>query len=189
MANTHWNGEVPAEVIAARAIISKVEGSNPSSPLERDAQQDEGTFHETRKSRIDAAERTIRSAHPHLDGRGPCRSTRARIDAAADRGKGHAKLADQSLRLLGVIASLSLASKPDASIAGWSPRMPPGVFMPGSVGALTSQLCRRRLTAPRRNPACRAHWRRRGGAGRHEKQPSAGLPTNRGRPRPCGRGA
>ena len=27
------------------------------------------------------------------------------IDAAADRGTGHAKLADQSLRLLGVIAS------------------------------------------------------------------------------------
>jgi pimeloyl-ACP methyl ester carboxylesterase len=60
------------------------------------------------------------------------------------------------LRLLGVIASPSLASKPDASIAGWSSRMPPGVFMPGSVRALTSRLCRRCLTAPPRNPACRA---------------------------------
>lgn len=26
MANTHWNGEPPAEVIAARAIIAKVDG-------------------------------------------------------------------------------------------------------------------------------------------------------------------
>jgi hypothetical protein len=75
--------------------------------------------------RPESQELTLRSAmsdplHPHLDGRGPCRSAGARIDAAADRGKGHAKPADQSqLRLLGVIASPSLASKPDASIAGW----------------------------------------------------------------------
>src|SRR6202030_1983641 len=82
--------------------------------------QEEGTFHENTKSRIDAAERAVRSAHPQLDGRGPCRSATARIDAAADRRTGHAKPADQSrLRLLGVIASPSLAPKPDASIAGW----------------------------------------------------------------------
>jgi hypothetical protein len=68
--------------------------------------------------RPESQELTLRSAmsdplHPHLDGRGPCRSAGARIDAAADRRTGHAKLTDQSLRLLGVIASASQEHDPE----------------------------------------------------------------------------
>jgi pimeloyl-ACP methyl ester carboxylesterase len=63
-----------------------------------------------------------------------------------------------------VIASPSLAPKLDGSIAGWCSVRANAArhFHDGGVRALTSQLCRRCLTAQRRDFACRGHWRRRG---------------------------
>lgn len=39
-----YHDDVDRAKAEAEAIIAKVEGSNPSPPLERDVQQDEGTF-------------------------------------------------------------------------------------------------------------------------------------------------